>query len=130
MARILVADDDELVCDIVRHTLSARGHIVGSVTNGRDAIRVVKAKRPELVILDCLMPVLGGIEALRRIRQSSDGFRTPVLMLTARRSGGDEDIALRAGADDYLRKPFDSADLVVRVEALLSQSERRRRLAG
>lgn len=130
MALILVADDDELVCEIVRRTLSGRGHIVGSVGNGLDAVRVIATKGPELVILDCSMPGLSGVEALRHIRRSGSRFRTPVLMLTARRSGSDEDIALRAGADDYLRKPFDTADLIVRVEALLNQSERRRLLAS
>jgi DNA-binding response OmpR family regulator len=122
MALILVADDDAMVCDVVRHTLSAQGHVVGSVCNGAEAIRVVEAKQPALVILDCSMPVLGGVDALRRIKTSGASCRTPVLMLTARRSGGDEEIALRAGADDYLRKPFDPADLLVRVQSLLSKN--------
>lgn len=130
MALILVADDDEMVCDIVRHTLSANGHVVGSVSNGRDAIRVVDAKQPALVILDCSMPVLSGVEALRQIKLSAASCRTPVLMLTARRGGSDEEIALRAGADDYLRKPFDAADLLVRVESLLSRTACRRAQAG
>lgn len=122
MALILVADDDNLVGDIIRYTLRPRGHVVGVVANGADAVRVVETKRPDLVILDCSMPGLGGIDALRRIRNSPTAFATPVLMLTARRSLQDEEIALRAGANEYLRKPFDPTELLVLAEALLNKS--------
>ncbi len=81
-----------------------------------------EAKRPDLVILDCAMPALGGIEALRQIRLLSGQSSTPVLMLTARRSSMDETIAIRAGANDYLRKPFSPTQLLVRVELLLARS--------
>jgi DNA-binding response OmpR family regulator len=122
MALILLADDDELVCDVVRETLSSRGHVVGLVGNGVDAVRVVEIKRPDLIILDCTMPELPGIEALRQIRLSRNAYRTPVLILTSRRSEMDEEIAMRAGANDYLRKPFDPDQLIVRVESLLEKS--------
>ena len=124
MALILLADDDELVGDVVRATLSARGHVVGLVGNGADAVRVVELKQPDLVILDCTMPELPGIEALRQIRLSRTAYRTPVLILTARRSEMDEEIAMRAGANDYLRKPFDPDELIVRVESLLEKAAR------
>jgi DNA-binding response OmpR family regulator len=122
MALILLADDDELVGDIVREALSARGHVVGVVENGIDAVRVVEMKRPALVILDCAMPEMNGIEALRQIRLSPSAHRTPVLMLTGRRSEMDVDIARRAGASDYLKKPFDTDQLVARVEQLLDKA--------
>ena len=122
MALILLADDDELVRDVVQRTLASRGHVVGLVDNGSDAVRVVETKRPALVILDCTMPGLPGIEALRQIRVSSSAYRTPVLILTARRSDMDEEIAIRAGASDYLRKPFHPDDLIVRVERLLEKA--------
>lgn len=80
---------------------------------------MVELKRPDLVILDCSMPELPGIEALRQIRASAISYATPVLMLTGRRSNADEEIAVRTGADDYLRKPFDPDQLVARVESLL-----------
>ena len=122
MALILLADDDELVGAVVRDALSARGHVVGIVENGLDAVRVVEMKRPALLILDCAMPEMNGIEALKRIRVSATAYRTPVLMLTGRRSESDKEIALRAGANDYLKKPFDADQLVVHVEALLDQA--------
>ncbi len=125
MARILLADDDPFIADVVRATLSTHGHVVGVVASGEDALRVVETKRPNLVILDCAMPGMGGIEALRRIRASGTGFDTPVLMLTARTGSRDEEIAVRAGASDYLRKPFDPTELIVVVERLLRKSAER-----
>lgn len=122
MTMILVADDDQLVGDVVRHALEPLGHVVGTVDNGADAVRVAELKRPELIILDCSMPGLSGVEALRRIRSSRALFSTPVLMLTARASAHDEEIAMRAGASDYLRKPFDPDELLVLVDRLLTKS--------
>ena len=119
MALILIADDDELVIEVVREALSARGHVVGALPDGARVKAGVELTRPDLVILDCSMPELPGVEALRQIRSSSVCYATPVLMLTGRRSKADEEIALRTGADDYLRKPFDPDQLVARVESLL-----------
>lgn len=122
MARIIIADDDSLVGDVVRFTLSPYGHVVGVVGTGAEAVRVAETKRPHLIILDCAMPGMGGVDALRQIRSSRTAFATPVLMLTARGSLQDEEIAMRAGASDYLRKPFDPTELLVMVERLLTKS--------
>ena len=127
MPRIIIADDDELVISIVRAALEARGHIVGELSDGKQVKHVVELKRPDVVILDCSMAEVSGIIALKEIRASASASTTPVLMLTARRSRADEGIAWVAGADDYLRKPFDPDELVVRVEALI---ERNAGLAG
>jgi DNA-binding response OmpR family regulator len=127
MTLILIADDDFLVVDVVRDALGACGYIVGAVDNGMMVKTVVELKRPDLVILDCTMPEMSGVEALRQIRRSPVANATPVLMLTARRSDADEDIAVRAGANDYLRKPFDPDQLIARVEMLLERAEIRRR---
>ena len=123
MALILIADDDELVIEVVRAALGERGYVVGAIDDGMPVADIVEFKRPVLVILDCNMPEIGGIEALRRIRLLRIAYATPVLMLTARRSDSDEEIAMRAGASDYLRKPFDPDQLVSRVEALLRRAE-------
>ena len=127
MALILMADDDELVIEVVRAALGARGHIVGALNDGTSVKQVVELKRPDLVILDCSMPQTAGVEALRQIRMSDIGHATPVLMLTARTAQADEDIAYRAGADDYIRKPFDPDQLVARVEMLLERNASRRK---
>ena len=122
MALILIADDDELIREVVRKSLSQQGHAVGMVGTGAQALTAFRAKHYDLVILDCSMPEMTGIEALRQIRLSPGGGQTPILMLTARRSSMDEEIATRAGANDYLRKPFSPTQLVVRAELLLTKA--------
>lgn len=130
MALIIIADDDPMVGDIVRYKLGAHGYVVGVVHNGVDALRAVETKQPDLVILDCAMPGLCGVDVLRQLKLSRTSFNTPVLMLTVRSSHEDEEIALRAGADEYLRKPFDPAELLVVVERMLQKSEASRRIAS
>jgi DNA-binding response OmpR family regulator len=122
MALILIVDDDELVVEIVAEALRAAGHDIGTLDDGLHVIDIVHLKRPALVILDCSMPTLSGIEALRQIRRSASCFDTPVLMLTGRRSAADEQIAIRAGANSYMRKPFEPARLVARTDTLLSRA--------
>ena len=123
MPFVIIADDDELIVDIVRTSLEARGHVVGGLSDGKPVSTVVELKRPDVVILDCTMEQVSGIVALRQIRASPTAFATPVLILTARCSAADEDIAWQAGADDYLRKPFDPEELVMRVEALVGKHD-------
>ncbi|WP_260598809.1 response regulator transcription factor [Sphingomonas endolithica] len=124
MARIIIADDDEIVGEIVRDTLLANGHGVGLVTDGDEALRVVKARRPDLLILDCNMPGTSGVLVLRELRNTPALFDLPVMMLTARRSSQDVDLAMFAGADAYVKKPFDPEALVFQVEELLAERER------
>jgi two-component system phosphate regulon response regulator PhoB len=119
MASILLADDDELVGDVVQAALAEIGHFVTVVGNGAEAVRVTALKSPDLVILDCSMPEMNGVEALMRIRSSASGYNIPVLMLTARRNPMDVEIAMRAGASRYLKKPFHPDQLMCVVEDML-----------
>jgi DNA-binding response OmpR family regulator len=121
MPFVIIADDDELVIDIVRAALEARGHVVGGLSDGKPVSSIVELKRPDVVILDCGMAEVSGIVALKEIRASARTYATPVMMLTARSGAVDESIAWAAGADDYLCKPFDPEELVVRVEALIDK---------
>ena len=125
MATILIADDDELVIEVVRQALEPRGHFVGAVDDGVPVLGLVEGRHPALVILDCGLPEVSGIEALCQIRGSNTCYDTPVLMLTGRRGEADEAIAMRAGANEYLRKPFDPDDLIVRVEHLIDLAKAR-----
>ncbi|MCJ8190696.1 response regulator transcription factor [Sphingomicrobium aestuariivivum] len=125
MARIILADDDKLVTYLVRSLLEEQGHLVGSLPDGRDVAAVLAAKDPDLLILDCAMPEKTGTEVLRELRAAGLVPRIPVLMLTSRASAMDRNIAYEAGASDYLAKPFDPDELVVRVEALLTPRPRR-----
>lgn len=119
MARIIIADDDPTTIFLVRSLLEQEGHIVGALDDGEEVAHVAQRKRPDLLILDCSMPGTSGIEALREVRAATGGS-VPVMMLTGRTARSDEAIAYQAGADDYLRKPFDPDQLLVRVDALLS----------
>jgi DNA-binding response OmpR family regulator len=121
MARIIVAEDDHIVSDIVREALTNAGHVVGVVDNGADALRAIQLKEPDLVILDCTMPELSGLIVLREMRTSSTVYDTPVLVLTGRQGARDVELAYNQGADDYMTKPFDPEELVFRVEELLEK---------
>ncbi|GAB5348501.1 response regulator transcription factor [Alteriqipengyuania sp. 357] len=119
MARIIIADDDPLIVELVRSILEPEGHIVGALEDGTTVREVVERKQPDLLILDCMMPGKSGIDVLREIRGSDVCRRVPVLMLTARGSRTDQEIAYYSGADDYISKPFDREKLALRVNALL-----------
>jgi DNA-binding response OmpR family regulator len=121
VARIIIADDDEIVGGVARDALLARGHGVGLVADGTTALRVVKARRPDLLILDCNMPGMSGVLVLREIRNTLALCDLPVMMLTGRRGTQDEDLAMFAGADAYVKKPFDPEEFAFKVEELLAR---------
>ena len=125
MARIILAEDDEIVAEIARDALMAAGHGIGVLSDGAAALRVIRERKPDLVILDCNMPELSGLLVLRQMRDSPELHAIPVLVLTARDSRRDEEIAFYEGADDYMRKPFEPEELVFRVEELLGRKAAR-----
>lgn len=126
MTKIIVAEDDDIVSDIVREVLTKAGHVVGVLNNGADALRAIQLKKPDLVILDCTMPELSGLIVLREMRTSSTLYDTPVLVLTGRQGARDVELAYNQGADDYMKKPFDPDELVFRVEELLEKHKANR----
>ncbi|HVM18257.1 MAG TPA: response regulator transcription factor [Gaiellaceae bacterium] len=121
MATVLVVDDEADIRGLVRQLLLRAGHEVAEAADGREALRAFHERRPDVVILDVAMPELDGWETLERIRDVSEA---PVLMLTARVADVDKVRGLRAGADDYLTKPFGREELLARVEALLRRTRR------
>jgi two-component system response regulator MprA len=120
---ILVVDDDQAVRDSLRRALVLEGYEVDLAANGTEALRILGQRAPDAVILDLQMPDIDGLEVCRRLRSLGD--MTPILMLTARGAVDDRVEGLDAGADDYMPKPFDLAELFARLRALL-----RRRVAG
>ena len=124
MARIILADDDPVIGHLACDALFNAGHAVGWVSDGDAALKVMRARPPNLAILDCSMPGLSGVALVRAMRGDDRLCGVPVLMLTARQSDTDERLALTAGAQDYLRKPVDLDELVGRVNALLFQSSK------
>ena len=121
MASILIADDDDRLRKMLQRTLAYEGFDVQVAADGQAALDQVDACRPDLIVLDWMMPELDGIEVIRRLRAAED--HTMVLMLTARDAIENRVQGLQSGADDYLVKPFAPAELVARVHALLRRSE-------
>jgi DNA-binding response OmpR family regulator len=119
-ARILLIDDSESECAIVSRRLEHHGYAVSSAADGAEGLRKLYDLRPNLILLDVVMPGLDGWQALERIREVSD---VPVIMLTARDSELERVRGLRGGADDYIAKPFSAAELVARVDAVLRRTK-------
>jgi two-component system, OmpR family, response regulator MprA len=114
--RVLVVEDDEAIADVVRRALRQEGHEVRSAADGVEALAISEEFVPDLVILDLGLPRLDGVEVSRRLRAESD---VPILMLTARAEVEDRVEGLDSGADDYLVKPFELAELLARTRALM-----------
>lgn len=123
MGRIVIVDDDALMCAIVARALAPAGHVVTPVPDGDDAVDILWANGPDLVILDCALPGKTGLTILREIRESAMFAELPVLILTARRSEWHARVAMEAGADAYMRKPFEPDDLLAKVDAILAKAE-------
>jgi DNA-binding response OmpR family regulator len=117
--RILVVDDDTDIRALLRELLERRGFSVSEAADGRQALQELYGGRPDLVLLDVGMPGMDGWTTLERIRELSD---VPVVMLTARSAELEKTRGLRAGADDYVTKPFGRQELLARIEALLRRS--------
>ena len=120
MNRILIIDDDAELCALIARFLSSEGFEIDRAANARQGIEHALSGSYALIMLDVMMPDLNGFDVLRQIRAQS---RTPVLMLTARGDTHDRVIGLEMGADDYLPKPYDPAELAARIRAVLRRSK-------
>lgn len=122
MARILVADDDVDIRELVEFKLSTLGHDVVAVPDGGAALDACRAERPDLAVLDVMMPGVSGLDAIREIRADPTLADLPVILLTARAQESDVETGFDSGADDYITKPFSPRELASRVQALLTRS--------
>jgi DNA-binding response OmpR family regulator len=122
VARILVADDDVDIRELVEFKLSTLGHEIVAVADGGAAVEACRAQRPDLAVLDVMMPGVSGLEAIRVIRADPALADLPVILLTARAQDSDVETGFDSGADDYITKPFSPRELAARVEALLERS--------
>src|SRR6266536_997939 len=120
-ATILVVDDEPPILDLIASYLRADGFTVHTAEDGPAALAQARAVRPDLIVLDVMLPGMDGLEVCRRIQQEFDVY---VLMLTARAEEIDRIVGLEVGADDYLTKPFSPRELVVRVRAMLRRPRR------
>ncbi|CAG1003240.1 Alkaline phosphatase synthesis transcriptional regulatory protein PhoP [Anaerolineales bacterium] len=119
---ILVVEDDQPILDLITKYLTAEGFTVYGALDGPNALKQARAVKPDLIVLDVMLPGIDGLEVCRRIQQESDVY---VLMLTARAEEVDKVVGLSVGADDYLTKPFSPRELVARVKAILRRSRKR-----
>lgn len=124
---ILVVDDDPTVTEVVSIYLERAGHRVVVASDGQEALEILEDELPDLVVLDLMLPEVGGLEITRWLRAEGD---TPIIMLTARRGESDRILGLELGADDYVVKPFSPQELVSRVKAVLRRTYGSTAMAG
>ncbi len=117
--RVLVVDDEPTVREVVAGYLRRDGHLVSEAADGPTALRLLDSEKPDLVVLDMMLPGVNGLDILRRIRASGD---LPVIMLTARSEESDRVAGLELGADDYVVKPFSPRELAARVNGVLRRA--------
>jgi DNA-binding response OmpR family regulator len=119
VAKILIADDDHLIGSMLNYRLTNSGHRVVQAHNGEEALNMAAAEPPEVILLDIMMPVMNGLHVLQRLKGDPVLQRVPVIMLTA--LGHEKDVVgcLKAGAADFVVKPFNLNELVARIEAVL-----------
>lgn len=121
-ARVLIVEDEPDIAALVTYQLARSGMQVSAVSSGREALQALDAEVPDLLVLDLMLPEIGGLEVLRTLRSRPKTRELPVLILTARREQEDRINGLELGADDYLPKPFSQRELVLRVRALLRRA--------
>jgi two-component system response regulator CpxR len=121
MDRVLIVDDDVELCRLLSERLGPEGFVLEAIHNGSHGLNRVLSQEHDFVILDLMLPGMGGLDVLRRIRQHSP---VPVLILTARGEDVDRILGLEIGADDYLPKPFNPRELIARIRAILRRTSR------
>ena len=122
--RILVVEDDPDIVELIARYLDKAGFAVDRAADGREALQMIAAKTPALIVLDLMLPQVDGLEVCRRLRADEKTAAVPVIMLTARAEESERIVGLELGADDYLSKPFSPNELVARVRALLRRVNR------
>ena len=123
-ARILIVEDDQDIAQLVARYLDKAGYTTEILASGREALRTIGARVPDLLVLDLMLPHVDGLEICRAVRTDEKTAAVPIIMLTARAEESDRIVGLELGADDYLSKPFSPNELVARVRALLRRARR------
>ncbi len=118
--KLLIVDDEPDLLAELKPLLERSGYAVTTRNNGREALDALESIKPDLIILDMLMPILGGRSVLRQLRQAGDW--TPVILLTQVNTSSERVLSLQEGADDYLNKPFDPLELLARIQAILRRA--------
>ena len=116
---VLIVEDDEAIAAMLRYNLKSEGFNVEHADDGEEALNLVEEQKPDLILLDWMLPSVSGIEVCRRLRQSEKTRNIPIIMVTARSEESDKLMGLDYGADDYITKPFSPAELIARIKAVL-----------
>ncbi|HMS85995.1 MAG TPA: response regulator transcription factor [Nitrospira sp.] len=122
--KILIIEDEQDIVQLVQHYLQKEGFRSVTATSGIEAVKKVKEEKPDLIILDLMLPELDGLEVCKRVRSNPDTALLPIIMLTAKAEESDTIVGLELGADDYVTKPFSPKALIARVKALLRRLDR------
>lgn len=120
--RILVVDDEPAIRDLVQMVLTREGYHVSVAPDGQTALALVRSQKPDLIVLDLMLPDMSGHEVCKKI---TDQYQIPIIMLTAKHEVVDKVLGLEFGADDYITKPFDARELLARIKALLRRLSKR-----
>lgn len=119
---ILIVDDEEDIIDVIQFNLEREGYNVNSVTTGEECIEEIELRKPDLIILDLMLPGISGIDVCKRLKYETETKNIPIIMLTAKDSELDIVIGLEFGADDYMTKPFSPKVLTAKIKAILRRS--------
>lgn len=120
--KIVLAEDEPQIARLIEFKLKKEGYSVTWKENGEEALKAIKADKPDLILLDIMMPVMDGYEVLRRLKEDENLKSIPVIMLTARAQEKDVVKGIDMGAEDYITKPFHPAELLARVKRILGKS--------
>lgn len=126
----MIVDDEPSICELLKFNLNKAGYFTCEADNGNMALELVKMKKPDLIILDLMLPGIDGIEVCRIVKGQQQTAGIPIIMLTAKNDEVDKVIGLELGADDYMTKPFSPRELVARVKAVLRRSQKENQLDG
>jgi DNA-binding response OmpR family regulator len=122
--RVLIVEDDPDIAELVARYLQKAGFVADRAASGREALQMIAARAPDLLVLDLMLPHVDGLEVCRLIRANEATAAIPIIMLTARAEESERIVGLEVGADDYLAKPFSPNELVARVRALMRRAQR------
>lgn len=115
---ILIVDDEKDIAELISYNLEKEGFSVLKAYDGREALRIIKAKKPDLIILDLMLPEISGLDICRSVRHDQETTAIPIIMLTAKGDDVDKIVGLEMGADDYVTKPFSIKELIARIRAI------------
>ncbi len=122
--KILIVEDDADITEVIEYNLKKEGYRTISASRGEDVLSVTKRQKPDLIILDLMLPGIDGLEVCRNLRKKDSTAQMPIIMLTAKSQEADKVVGLELGADDYMVKPFSPRELIARIKAVLRRSKR------